>query len=61
MSGLEWGISYPETLNSTCKVWQLQIWEKHRLKTVSVPNSQKLAGIKTLSLVGLWATFESFF
>ena len=27
-------------------------------KTVSVPQSQILAGVKTLGLVGLWATFE---
>ena len=26
-------------------------------KTVSVPQSQVLAGLKTLGLVGLWATF----
>ena len=26
-------------------------------KTVSVPQSQILAGLKTLGLVGLWATF----
>ena len=31
-------------------------------KTVSVPQSQILAGLKTLGLVGLWATFlDSFF
>ena len=30
-------------------------------KTVSVPQSQILAGLKTLGLVGLWATFEGRF
>ena len=48
---------YPETLDSPCKVWQLQRWEKNRLKTVSVPQSQILAGVKTFGLVGLWGRF----
>ena len=30
-------------------------------KTVSVPQSQILAGLKTGGLVGLWATFEGTF
>ena len=30
-------------------------------KTVSVPQSQILAGLKTSGLVGLWATFEGSF
>ena len=30
-------------------------------KTVSVPQSQILAGLKTIGLVGLWATFEGSF
>ena len=35
--------------------------KKTDLKTVSVPQSQILAGVKTLGLVGLWATFEAGF
>ena len=30
-------------------------------KTVSVPKSQMLAGLKILGLVGLWATFKGSF
>ena len=52
---------YPEDIFSFCKVWQLQRWENFRLKNCLSCTKQKLAGLKTVGLVGLWAFFEDSF
>jgi hypothetical protein len=46
---------YLETLNSSCKVWQLQRWLKYCLSCTK----QKRVGLKTLGLVGLWAILKA--
>ena len=53
---------YPEDIFSSCKVWQLQRDEKiSDIKNCLSCSKQKLAGLKTRGLVGLWATFEERF
>ena len=47
--------NYPETLFSSCKVWQLQRWENCLSCT-----KQKLAGLKTARPNQLWATYGQF-
>ena len=54
-------VSGLETLNSSCKVWQPQRWVKTDWKNCLISTKQTIAGIKTLGLVGLWATFEAGF
>ena len=48
-----------EVLCIEVSLWQLQRWEK--TDSYLSCTKQKLAGLKTRGLVGLWATFEESF
>ena len=49
---------YPEDIFSSCKVWQLQRWEKtDYIKNCHSSTKQKFGGIKTLGLVGLHMSY----
>ena len=61
-SDLYWHISLPQVGDS--KLLQsltFQRWEKTDCKSCLIFTKQNIAGIKTLGLVGLWATFEAVF